>query len=128
MAVDGRVGNRDMLHGMADALQVEGVSRVPNQINRDMIQPVYDLSAGGMSARTPILVDSTSLSIATLTNPSQCLIGETAGLSPLISNANNQETRITGISIAVAFDAAGSLLFNGLFLSVYLRMTSPTTT
>lgn len=43
MSRDGRIGDRELLKRLADALQMEGVNRMPAALNRDQVQVVVDL-------------------------------------------------------------------------------------
>lgn len=43
MSKDGRIGNRALLKRLANELQMEGVNRMPSDLNRDQVQVVVDL-------------------------------------------------------------------------------------
>jgi len=132
MGASGRIGNRALLQAVADALQMEGVTRAPGVLNTDVVNVVYDLAGGGgggMPGRTIISGQNTGNNVAGLIAPDFRVLGDpNVSTSPLKDNAdilpgtNTFETRVLALSSFLNFDAAGALAFNGKTVNLYLSL------
>lgn len=126
MSKDGRIGNRGLLKGLADFLQMEGVHRMPNQLNLDQVQVTSELGNAGFSNRQIERGSVTNFPLAGLATFSQAIAGfQTGTFQSLITSNNNQgplfDARMLSLWFAIEFDAAGALAFNGKDIDVSIQ-------
>ncbi len=134
MSKDGRIGNRELLKTLGDLLKIEGVSRMPSAIDRDLVHVQTDLNQGGFSGR---VIETGSLeteSVAGVSQYTQRIYGERTGaIEPLIKSnipddIRKSDARMLSIWMALEFDAAGALAFNGKNVNMTLEYATPTST
>jgi len=132
MAKDGQIGHRGWLKALADVLQMEGVNRMPAQLNRDQVQVVVNMDAGWAGyeiweTETVAAIDI-GTGIALVTWP---IIGNVSGSAIMdpyrqIDNAGF-EFVIMGLRISIVYTAGGAVTDDGDVISIdFVRQRIPT--
>jgi hypothetical protein len=127
MGASGKIGNRPRLQAVADALQMEGVTRAPSNLNTDVVNVVTDIYGGGMLGRQVAIRQSLANNIGGQVGPGATLIGNpnaSFGIpirDSIDSNGNPLETRIIGLDTVIDFDPVDGPAFAGKEVQLYLK-------
>jgi hypothetical protein len=116
-----------MLRGVADALQIGGVRRMPNYLQLDSVGLCMPIEAGGMAGRQER--EGSAIQVWDgLTGPDiRCWGNGAVSVAPLVDSQAG-EMRVSALSLQLTFSAAAALAFNGklLDLTVYMARFNAT--